>query len=128
MAILERQVPCNNRSYTLESAVSVALSVTALSGDSAALSRESPCFLRIPKKRCAFSRKSNFLKSAEHTYLNHVHHDVNMCYSSKGWHHSNFYHCHQSHSSSHYQQMEEQLIHYYKDNLTGDAHALDSIH
>ena len=69
VAILERQVPCNNRSYTLESAVSVALSVTALSGDSAALSRESPRFLRIPKKRCAFSRKRKFLKSAEHIHI-----------------------------------------------------------
>ena len=33
-----------------------------------ALSRESPRFLGIPKKRCTFSRKRKFLKSAEHHY------------------------------------------------------------
>ena len=53
---LERQEPCNDRSYALESAVSVALSVTALSG-------ESPHFLGIPKKPALrFLEKAQILK------------------------------------------------------------------
>ena len=52
----------------VKSATSIALSVTALSRESAALSKESPHFLRIPRKRCAFSRKRKFLKSAEHIH------------------------------------------------------------
>ena len=45
--------------------------MAALSVESAALSVESPLFLGIPIKHCAFYRKCRFLKGAEHIYMYH---------------------------------------------------------